>query len=220
MASDLAYGQNTELLFHFNGANGATSFLNSALYPKTIAAFGGASISTAKSKFGSSSLYLDGAGDYVTVTGSGITLGTGDFTIECFVNMSSVSGTPAIFDCRPNGGNGWYPSLYVYSNQLQWFSNSTQLINAAATQTVGVWFHVAVVRISGVTKIYKDGVFIGSAYTDANSYIGTTMYIGASGNNPSLFNLNAYIDEFRVIKGIGIYSANFTPPVQQLPDPA
>ena len=46
---------------------------------------------------------------------------------------------------------------------------------------VNTWHHVAVSRLSGVTRLFLDGSKIGSDYTDTNNY-GTTkpLTIGAS----------------------------------------
>jgi hypothetical protein len=51
---------------------------------------------------------------------------------------------------------------------------------------------------------------VGATTTNANSYTGTITYIGAS-SVPTLF-FPGYISNARIVKGVAIYTANFTPP--------
>jgi hypothetical protein len=70
------------LLLHMDGTNGSTVFTDLSPVPKVVTRFGDAQISTAQSKFGGSSAYFDGTGDYLTVASSAdFGFGTGDFTI-------------------------------------------------------------------------------------------------------------------------------------------
>ncbi|MBK6587937.1 MAG: hypothetical protein IPG22_06440 [Acidobacteria bacterium] len=65
----------------FNGANNDTVF--SEWGGKSVTPYGNAKISTAQSKFGGASLYLDGTGDYLTIpVNNELTFGTLDFSIE------------------------------------------------------------------------------------------------------------------------------------------
>jgi len=65
MADD-PYFTRTTLLVPFNGANNSTVFTDYSFNPKTLTAVGNAKIVTAQSKFGGSSGYFDGGGDYLT----------------------------------------------------------------------------------------------------------------------------------------------------------
>ena len=71
---------------HFNGSDGSTTFTDSSMAPLTSATFSGAAaIKTAQSKFGGSSLYLNGVNTAkfkVTNTNTKVNFTTGDFTIE------------------------------------------------------------------------------------------------------------------------------------------
>ena len=59
------YFSKVAALLPFDGTNGATSTTDSSNSNHTVTFGGGAEISTAQSKFGGSSLSLDGNGDYV-----------------------------------------------------------------------------------------------------------------------------------------------------------
>src|SRR5690606_34123168 len=76
------YWSSVSSLLHFNGSNGSTTFTDEKGVGWT--ASGDAEISTAQSKFGGSSLSLDGTGDWLDASNAGFTFGTGDFTIEAW----------------------------------------------------------------------------------------------------------------------------------------
>ena len=59
------YFHNNSLLLHGDGTNGSTTFKDDSINNHTITAYGNAQISTAQSKFGGSSIYFDGNGDYL-----------------------------------------------------------------------------------------------------------------------------------------------------------
>jgi len=91
---------------------------------------GNATLNTSVKKFGTSSLYLDGTGDYVLIDDDGdFNLGNDDFTIECWAYI--VSGTGRIihggatadyvpFLFRTFGGGSPYISFYSSSTGSSW----------------------------------------------------------------------------------------------------
>ena len=86
------------------------------------------------------------------------------------------------------------------------------LITDSVTMTTGSWVHVAAVRISGATRLYKNGVQVGSV-GDANNYTtSTTTSIGTQGS----FNITGYMSNLRVVIGLGVYTGAFTPPTSPL----
>ena len=64
------YFPQTELLLPFDGTNGATTTTDSSNSNNSVTFAGTAQLSTAQSKFGGSSILLDGNSDYITVTNS------------------------------------------------------------------------------------------------------------------------------------------------------
>jgi hypothetical protein len=86
--------------------------VNSGTSNKTITANGNAAASSAQSNFYGGSFYFDGTGDYLSIpSSSDFELGTGDFTVECFVNFNDVtsnSGYSGIVNRHSlSGGTGW-----------------------------------------------------------------------------------------------------------------
>ena len=77
------YFYSNSLLLYGDGVDASTAIVDSSLNNHAITVNGDAQISTNQSKFGGSSLYFDGNGDYLTSpTNTDFEFGTGDFTVE------------------------------------------------------------------------------------------------------------------------------------------
>jgi hypothetical protein len=183
-----------------------------------ITASGNAKISTATSKFGSASALFDGAGDRLDVsnTGNPFNLGTGNFTYECFVNITAIGNGDrhAVFyhddgcriEIRRTGAN-IYPHIYL-NNTLA--DPTDPQITSSQYITTGTWNHIALVRNSNTLTVYVNGVSGGTSATlGATLSSQTALYIGNREDNS--LSLNGYLDEMR-ISNIARYTANFTPP--------
>lgn len=211
---------NVTLLLPGNGANGSTTILDYSKSPQTITANGNAQISTAQSKFGGSSMAFDEVGDYLTVPVSvNMSLGTGDFTIECWVRfaVSTVGNGQGVYQLS----NGYLnsavrgPGLGVENSVGDWaIYHGTTFTQSGTVPTAGVWYHTAVVRSSGTTKLYVGGTSIISV-ADTTNY--TDQYFVVGGWYSTGFLLNGYIDDLRITKGVARYTANFTPPAAAFP---
>ncbi|MDE4924377.1 LamG domain-containing protein [Ralstonia insidiosa] len=223
------YFSSVGILLHGEGANGGTVFTDSSSVAHTnIALTGNVVTSTAQAKFGASSLKFAG-----TQSGSGtneawldvpgdasLSFGTGDFTIELWFYQNATGTSGYLIDCRPSGTNGGYATLMVESNAVNYVVNGSYVIVSTTNPAVGAWHHAAVVRQSGVTRMYLDGSAMGSPYSDATNYVANArLRIGASGA-AGAYSLNGYIDELRVTKGVARYTGNFTPPTAAFPDHA
>jgi hypothetical protein len=155
-------------------------------------------------------MYFDGTGDYLTIpTNPGFVFGTGDFTIEAwFYIVSGAVG--AIFDTR-SGATGITPLLYFSSSTLRYYMNGGDLITSGTTLSAATWYHVALARSSGSSKMFLNGVQTGSTAADTNNFTLTnTINIGRGNDGANV--LNGYIDELRITKGFARYTANFTVP--------
>ena len=106
------YFPQTKLLLPFNGTNGAQVTSDSSNRNATVTFNGNASLSTAQSKFGGSSLYLDGTGDSVSISDTywNTAINSGDFTIEFWVRFT-VDEISHPLNNKPSGSvsstNGW-----------------------------------------------------------------------------------------------------------------
>ncbi|HBI33866.1 MAG TPA: hypothetical protein DDY44_01795 [Candidatus Moranbacteria bacterium] len=189
----------TKVLLHGDGTG--ASFVDSELIPKVVTAVGNATQSAAQSKFGGKSMYFDGSGDYLDLaTSADFGLGTGDFTVDCWVNFSTV--TNAIFVNTTSSANGFF--FQYYNNAFTFGQNNVGfVINTPWTPSINTWYHIAVTRASGTTKGFINGTQIASV-SDNYNYANNILRVGES--------VNGYLDEVRVSKGIARWTSNFTPP--------
>lgn len=214
------YFDQVSLLLHGNGTNGSqnNTFLDGSTNNFTITRNGNVSQGSF-SPFGTLwSNYFDGNLDYIlTGTNGAFGLGTGDFTIECWAQLSA-SGTTngyCLFDMRSQGGTELRPQIGVTSaGAVTYWTQASVKINGG-TFPVGVWNHIAVSRSSGSTKLFVNGVQVGSTYADTTDYGSSArVTIGNTGDNPGGYNAswNGHVSNFRIVKGTALYTANFTPP--------
>ena len=218
--SPLTEVTNTKLLC----CNSTTSATGSTITPGTIVNNGGATVSTSN-PFDFGSVLFDQTSDYLTLSDSNdFNLGTGDFTIECFVkpetlNTSAYSaGFSTILD--HDGGAGSYAgawfAIHQNNNQIYWASNNANQINGGTLSLS--WNHIAVVRSGSTTTLYVNGSSVAN-YTDNLNYTDSYtrgLYIGTQNGTNRRF--GGYISNLRLVKGTAVYSGNFTPPTSPLTD--
>lgn len=213
---------NVVSLLHFNGADGSTTF-NDEVTGTTWARKSGAQIDTAQSKFGGSSgIFPAGVnsnyGCIDSNTDANFAMGSGDFTFEGFLRISSSKGgARIIFDQRPLT-QGAYPVLYVSSSGIYYYVAGSNRISGSGVNLAGAWQHWAVCRSSGTTRLFLGGTKVGSDYTDSNNYLGNKFRYGNTSSAENYDNLlGGWLDECRITKGVARYTADFTPPTAAFP---
>lgn len=212
------YWSNVSLLMLMNGTNGSTAIGD--VTGKTVTVVGNAAISTTQSKFGGSSCYFDGTGDYLTLASSSSwNFGTGDFTVEAWVNLSSLTGTRTVFNVGNYQGSG--AAFYILAaGQLAIYRGAGVAYTGSGVLSTGVWTHVAFSRVSGTVTGYVNGVSQGSVSFTADisdTSLGSTVGTGRGGGGYDAVGMHGYIDNLRITKGIARYTDNFTPPNREFP---
>ena len=199
-----AYGDKypVALLLHGDGVDAATIIPDSAGRHQ-VTANGNAQLDTAQFKFGTASILFDGTGDYLDVAGNlaDFVLSTADFTLDLWVRFNSLSGTPTLFDGR-SAEPSVNPLLYVSSSKLTYKVNGTDIIVGTTTLSTATWYHVALVRQSGLTGLFLNGVMEAAA-SDSSVYVGSAARIGADFNGSN--GLNGWIEELRFVKGFAAW---------------
>ena len=161
--------------------------------------------------------YFDGNGDFLTVPDDNtLDLGTGDFTIECFVYPTGGSSPyPRILAKGTYGQAGSWAIAIDYNDMSINFEYG---IAPSYVKTIGLslnnWNHCAVVRVGTTVTVYLNGVAGGTA-TVTNDFTNTNiLYIGRA--NVAFDYLQGYISDARIVKGTAVYTASFTPPTTPL----
>lgn len=189
--------------FKDNSTNNATITKAGDVAVTRFSPFAPPRITAVASNFGS--VYFDGSGDYLSVTtDTSFNLGTGDFTVEAWVNFNSQAG--AIISTY---GGWWLQYRSDYSGFCFGVGDTFTLVRTW-TWTVNQWVHVAVTRSGTSLRMFINGVQQGATATDSTNFtVGSTLYCGAlfSGFN----HLNGYISNARVVKGSAVYTSDFTP---------
>lgn len=221
------FSPSTSPLTSITGTSVLCNFTNAAVFDNaakvTLTLGGNAQTSTGIAKYGVASMYFDGSSTVaITADGStGFSFGTGDFTVEMWVYPTTTGAQKILYDSRPTSSNGLYPAIFISTtNTVRYYVNSAFQITGTTAMTTNTWNHVALVRLSGMTTLYLNGVQEGSTYTDSNGYIvGTNRpMIGNDGSTAGANPFAGYIDDLRVTKGVARYTTTFTPPPAPFPN--
>jgi hypothetical protein len=200
----------TKSLLHFKGANTSTTFTDET--GKTWTANGTAQISTAQAKFETSSGLFDGNSDFITCASDDFITDV-NFTIDCWIYPTSVSGDRNIFSWNGVDGRNFY-DLYLNSAKLTFryrVNNSEQSVAGATSVGANAWHHVAISRSGSTVRVFLDGVLDGSGTVERQLLLaGKTSGIGKNlygGGYEYWF--EGYIDEFRFSNGIARWITAF-----------
>jgi len=181
---------------------------------KNVSANGNVVTSTTQFKFGTSSAFFDGTGDWLSVPSDpDFNFSTGDYTLEAFVRLTNTSGNKVIFDFRSTSLSEISPVVYVSGSDVIYYVNGVAAITGAAALSPTTWHHIALSRSSGISRLFVDGSQVGVSYTDGNDFPTRGLRIGANLQGSS--SMNGYIDEVRITKGASRYNAGFTPTTTQ-----
>lgn len=203
-----------ELLLHFEGADQDTTCLDFSAnsYVPTFA--GNAQIDTARSRFGGTSLLLDGVGDSIKFNDKDeFTFGAGDFTIDLQANPTSVNTamtmiskystsalTAEYFLNWDKGGSllTWVSYYGTGNNSYVLFSGSWNLLQ-------DTWQHLSVERHGNTWRIYADNNVVASHEVSRTLRNGTqSLWIGGLNHTTNRY-FHGSIDEVRITKGVARY---------------
>ena len=201
-----------DLLDHHHTIKGSGS-------AKALTVSGDAAVNTTLSRFyGSGAIYFDGTGDHMATSSSSsdFTMGTGDFTVECWVTKDAqewkgvwqISSTAGGFETSDYGDTlavGYQDGVW----QIYGAGGSAQ--SSAFSITANQWYHLAYVRSSGTSKLYVDGKSLISQ-SDTTDYDGT--YLGFGGYYNTSYLHRGRIQDLKVYKGVAKYTADFTLPTR------
>lgn len=170
----------------------------------------GAVISSDEHKFGEKSFYFNGSSYLYTIVDSNLDLGSEDFTIECWVYQTVLSGYPRIFDYTTNDFRLEINKL----GQVYWKIGGVISTSSAAV-SINEWNHIALVRSGTMVTCYLNGTSICSGTVSGSLPItvGGKLAIGYGLSEGATNYLKGYIDEFRISK-VARWTANFTPPTE------
>jgi hypothetical protein len=165
------------------------------------------------------SVQFNGSTQYLSIAGNAaFAFGTGNFTIEWWQYMTSQPSNPRVFSI------GNYPSatigVSIEGGTFYVWENSGVRFNYSLTVDgyLNRWLHFAISRNNGTTSIFKNGIQIGSSYSDTNNInnTSTALSIGQESTPTANSYFPGYISNLRIVNGTALYTASFTVPTSPL----
>lgn len=174
-----------------------------------VTAFGTAAMSSAQSKFGTSSLAISQTGDYLESPSSTNFGLPGDFTVEALVYITAFPAT----NFQPLLNIGTYSTGALFRVQpakLEIYILGAELLFPVAV-SAAAWHHVAWTRAAGVVRAFLDGVPAGGSLSNGSTIPANKLTVGTSAHDHTEW-INGFVDGLRITKGLARYTAAFTPP--------
>ena len=167
----------------------------------------GVTVDTNVKKYGSGSLKFNGS-SYMTLPSSDdFDFGSGDFTIESYVNFKLAGIDPCIFD----GVTVNNFTLNIYAGNCRLVIAGKVITQFPFSPALNTWYHIAVVRKNSIISLYLNGELKSSVHYSNSCSFTTELRLGRYGD-PYTSYFNGYIDDLRITKGVARYTDNFTPP--------
>jgi hypothetical protein len=218
------YYEYTTLLLPGNGTNGAqnNTFLDGSTNNFTITRNGNTTQGTfspfSQTGWGN---YFDGTGDYLATptAQTPLTLNTDDFTLECWYYLPAQVQANTVLISSSNSSsiaNALLIQLDTLTNAWGFYINGTNLLASASgkSATLNTWQHIAVTRSGSTFNFYLNGVAATGVSTSSASISVANWLIGYW--YLAVHALTGYISNLRIVKGVVVYTGNFTPPTSPL----
>lgn len=167
-----------------------------------------------------SSLYFDGAGDYITFADAADwAMGTGDWTIEAWI-CPDFTGQERYFLSQATALGAFYAFLFGVNSTPNFYpriSNgaTTYSLGTAGACPSGTWVHVGASRYGNIISTFHNGTYPYGA--SSNGYSGVSLMdssgplvIGAYGpDSGSTYTWKGWVDQVRITKGVGINQGGY-----------
>ena len=197
-----------------NAALGTDSSGNSNTFTVNNISAQAATYATAGTHSGKAGISFNGTNAVINLSADAdVNPGSGIFTLECYAYaLSGGSAAFGIYDGSP-GGNGSFVLRRVGAGTLMVERHNTAFDITGAAFSENTWHHVAVTRDSNNNvRLFVDGNQSGSTSTNNTHNYQGTFRLGRDNNGFT----NGYISNLRLIKGICLYTSNFTAPTGNL----
>lgn len=210
------------LLLGMEGSQNSTDIVDSSDTNAIVSNYGKVTLSQISKKFGVSSAFFDGTGDYLTIDNRNISnFNSDDFTVEFWINPISY-GNSFILDTRSISSNNNGIFLYFNNNELFFGYNNTT-INSISQGIIPLndWTHVAITRKVDNMSLWIDGTLCIETSNIDSSFSSNNLTIGSAvnqRNSSSNLKYNGYIDDFMITKNIAKYASNFVRPSESYLD--
>jgi hypothetical protein len=182
-----------------------------------LTARGDTHISTSASKFNGASLYFDGSGDYIQATGAKLSEfpnGNDLYTFAAWIRPENTGGPDgAIIGFGDFGTSNKVNAFKIDKSGTSitnywWMNDLTVTISSIID---GNFHHVAATFDGTTRRLFVDGTLVGSD-TPGSSHNVTNIGNIRIGSSNSAEYFKGYMDDIIVLKGLALWTGNFTPP--------
>lgn len=206
----------TELLIHSDTTDGSTTLTDSSGNTHTVTPSGDTHHEEDQSKFGNTSIFLDGTADSFSVDDSLIGATQNTFTIDMWVYPTASNTESAQAVIMMDGT--WNSTACYWSFGLDtadkvifvWYNGGALRATSTNAISLNTWTHIAVSVDAGTIRLFIDGV--------EETIVGTSALTNRTGTNGEvIFGVQnsvyytGYYDEVRVSDGIARWTSGFTP---------
>ena len=220
------YFNRTGLLIHADGSMNSNNNTIVDTYPgSTMTRIGTTTQGTFSpySQTGWSTFHPTASDYYSFPSTAGMALGSsGDATIECWVNFTSLPASGALIFSKDGVASTNFSEYSLQTTNASGAvvfttGNSGGVVSqqqyVVGTLAINTWYHIAACRTGTTWYIFLNGTLVnsgGSAQTVAPVSSTRSFYVGGqSGGGASL--AGAYISNLRVVVGTALYLSTFTP---------
>ena len=167
------------------------------------------------------SVQFDGTTDFLSLSSNtDFAMGTGDFTVECWVYVVSDTHVEGGYGQRVFDSNTGQLGIYINSDGTGGYVGalvSGTDIRPTVSHGIapeGTWTHAAICRSGDDFRIFVNGRE--AAYRSGTGSVASSadFRIGARASGEGGF--KGHISNFRVIKGTALYTSNFKPSMKEL----
>jgi len=165
------------------------------------------------------SIYFDGSGDYLSI--SGPATGVGTWTLEGWFYFNTLASNRALFSQGTVDNTGGFIVWSDSNGIITFYSNGEIAQTSSGAVNANEWAHIAIVSNSNSITIFVNGVSAGTG-----SYSGSgTWFPKTFNNSPFQINRgyggvtegnNCYIADVRLVNNTAVYTSAFTPPTAPL----
>lgn len=205
---------------NITNTNTLLNFTNAGIYDSAsknvLETVGNAQVSTTQAKWGTTSMYFDGTGDYLKIPNNNLLqFGTADFTFEAWIYptnlQSSKAGEQSIIDTNAFLISVWNNNVHLAQPGVADLADF-----ASSGITNNTWAHLVISRSGTSLKCFVNGTQAGSTLTNSSNFTSTgSIFIGSFAAPSNYY--TGYMDDMRITKGYARYTANFTAPTAAFP---
>ena len=156
------------------------------------------------------SVQFNGTTQYLTVPANSALDLTADFTIESWAYATTTTNA---VDQVFNYGDYAFMLYHLGTTWTVEVGNgSSNYFTLSGTASLNAWHHFAITRSTNTYTFWIDGV-LAATTSNANSpaTTGSTLFISRRSSTADQY-FTGYISNFRIVKGVGVYTSNFVPP--------